>query len=109
MPKKPPPPTYVDQLLSELVDIETSYASILGNSQVRERQLDLGAVQVFGHPWAWVPSTPEVEASRLELLRRYATGHRGSGFSSLVPRPPYSAAWTTGSGCSRTGWSAKAE
>ncbi|WP_267882433.1 hypothetical protein [Streptomyces sp. NRRL F-5065] len=23
MPKKPPPPTYVDQLLSELTDIET--------------------------------------------------------------------------------------
>jgi hypothetical protein len=70
MPKKPPPPTYVDQMLAELTDIETAYASILDNSQVRERQLDFGDVQVFGHPWAWVPSTPEAEASRMELLRQ---------------------------------------
>ncbi|MFC8247556.1 PIN domain-containing protein [Streptomyces chartreusis] len=70
MPKKLPPPTYVDQLLSELSDIETAYTSILDNSQVRARQMDLGAVQILGHPWAWVPSTPETEASRMELLRQ---------------------------------------
>lgn len=68
MAKKPTQPTYVDQLLSELAKIENAYASVLNDSAVRERQLDLGTVQIFGHPWAWVPSTQELEASRMELL-----------------------------------------
>jgi rRNA-processing protein FCF1 len=85
MPKKPPPPTYVDQMLAELTDIETAYASILDNSQVRERQLDFGDVQVFGHPWAWVPSTPEAEASRMELLRQVRDW--APRFRLLFPHP----------------------
>lgn len=85
MPKKPPPPTYVDQLLSELTAIESAYAIVLSNSQVRERQMDLGAVQVFGHPWAWVPSDPAVEASRMELLRQVRDW--APRFRLLFPHP----------------------
>ncbi|MEV8435129.1 PIN domain-containing protein [Streptomyces chartreusis] len=85
MPKKLPPPTYVDQLLSELADIESAYTSILDNSQVRARQMDLGAVHILGHPWAWVPSTPETEASRMELLRQVRDW--APRFRLLFPHP----------------------
>lgn len=85
MPKKSPPPTYVDQLLSELAAIESAYAIVLNKSQVRERQMDMGAVQVFGHPWAWVPSDPEVEASRMELLRQLRDW--APRFRLLFPHP----------------------
>ncbi|MDX3232504.1 hypothetical protein [Streptomyces sp. ME19-01-6] len=85
MAKKQPPPTYVDQLLSELADTETAYATILDNSQVRKRQLDLGAVQVLGHPWAWTRSTPGTEASRMELLRQVRDW--APRFRLLFPHP----------------------
>ncbi|XCM31644.1 PIN domain-containing protein [Streptomyces parvus] len=85
MPKKPPPPPYVDQLLSELTDIESAYASLLSNSQVHERQMDLGAVKVFGHPWAWAPSAAEVEAGRMELLQQVRDW--APRFRLLFPHP----------------------
>ncbi|MGW8955530.1 PIN domain-containing protein [Streptomyces sp. NPDC055709] len=70
MPKKPPPSTYVDQLLSELGDIEASYAAVMEGSRVRARHMGGGGLVVLGNPWAWVASSPDIEASRMELLRR---------------------------------------
>ncbi|WP_432159041.1 PIN domain-containing protein [Streptomyces sp. bgisy153] len=86
MPKKPPPPTYVDQLLSELADIETSYAEVLDSSQVRATQMSGDNYTVIGlHPWAWEPSTPDIEARRMTLLRQVRDW--GPRFRLLFPHP----------------------
>ncbi|WP_431998568.1 PIN domain-containing protein [Streptomyces fungicidicus] len=85
MPKKPPPPTYVDQLLSELADIETSYAAVLDSSQVRARQMGGDGLVIIGHPWSWEPSTPDIEARRMKLLRQVRDW--GPRFRLLFPHP----------------------
>ncbi|GGX29070.1 PIN domain-containing protein [Streptomyces chryseus] len=85
MPKKPAPPTYAEHLLSELGELEQRYTSVLEGSQVRERQMSGPGVQVFGHPWAWEPSTPEVEAQRMELLQDLRDW--GPRFRLLFPHP----------------------
>ncbi|MFJ8982620.1 PIN domain-containing protein [Streptomyces sp. NPDC102282] len=85
MPKKPPPPTYVDQLLSELADMESSYQVLLDSSQVKARQMNHGGIQILGHPWAWVPSTPDAETSRMGLLRQVRDW--APRFRLLFPHP----------------------
>ncbi|WP_333745975.1 PIN domain-containing protein [Streptomyces sp. IBSBF 2950] len=85
MPKKPPPPTYVEHLLSELADTEASYAAVLESSQVRARQMSGGGLQIMGHPWAWEPSTPDTEARRMELLRQVRDW--APRFRLLFPHP----------------------
>lgn len=85
MPKKPPPPTYVDQLLSELADIETSYAAVLDSSQVRARQMSGAGFTIIGHPWAWEPSSPDIEARRMTLLRQVRDW--APRFRLLFPHP----------------------
>ncbi|MFI2292940.1 PIN domain-containing protein [Streptomyces niveus] len=69
MSKKPVPPTYAEHLLSELSDIKDACTAVLEGSQVRAREMSGGGVQIIGHPWAWVPSTPEIEARRMAVLR----------------------------------------
>jgi PIN domain-containing protein len=69
MPKKSVPPTYVERLLAELEAFELAYKAVLEGSQVRARQMSGDGWVVAGHPWAWVDSTPEIEARRMELLR----------------------------------------
>lgn len=70
MPKKPPlPTTYTEQLLSELDELEGACREVLEASAVRARQLSGPNWIVAAHPFAWVPSTPELEARRMSLLR----------------------------------------
>ncbi|MFE4177178.1 hypothetical protein ACFRR7_34945 [Streptomyces sp. NPDC056909] len=85
MPKKSPPPTYIDQLLSELADIETPYAAVLDSFQVRARHMSGEGFTIIGHPWAWEPSTPDIEARRMKLLRQVRDW--APRFRLLFPHP----------------------
>ncbi|MCT6781463.1 PIN domain-containing protein [Streptomyces sp. CS7] len=68
-----PPPTYLDRLRSDLDLIEAAFVQILADSQIRNTDPNRGRGYVMhvGAPkWGWVPSSPEVEARRMELLGR---------------------------------------
>lgn len=83
MPKKPPPPTYVEHLLSELADIEDAYAAVLDSSQVRRREISSSVIVMY--PWGWVSSTPDTEAHRMDLLRQVRDW--APRFRLLFPHP----------------------
>ncbi|PCG88017.1 hypothetical protein CIB93_00935 [Streptomyces sp. WZ.A104] len=66
-----PPPTYLDRLRSGLDLIEAAFVQILADSQIRNTDPNRGRGYVMhvGAPkWGWVPSNPELEARRMELL-----------------------------------------
>lgn len=85
MPKKPAPPTYVDHLLSDLEALDLGLKEVLNASQVRARQMSGHGWVAVGHPWAWVDSTPEVEARRMHLLRDLRSW--APRFRLLFPHP----------------------
>ncbi|WP_229695684.1 hypothetical protein, partial [Streptomyces lacrimifluminis] len=67
------PPTYLDRLRSDLDLIEADFVQILADSQIRNTDPNRGRDYVMhvGAPkWGWVPSSPELEARRMELLGR---------------------------------------
>ncbi|MHA4818791.1 PIN domain-containing protein [Streptomyces aculeolatus] len=84
-PMKPAPPTYTEQLLTELAELESAFREVLNASAVRKRQLGGPGWVVAAHPFAWEPSAPELEARRMRLLRDL----RGWGprFQLLFPHP----------------------
>ncbi|MGX5210259.1 PIN domain-containing protein [Streptomyces violaceus] len=67
------PPTYLDRLSEDLDLIEADFLAILAESQIRNidpnRRSD-GIVHFGAATWGWVPSNPELEARRMELLGR---------------------------------------
>ncbi|MER7481252.1 PIN domain-containing protein [Streptomyces sp. NPDC126510] len=67
------PPTYLDRLSEDLDLIEADFLAILAESQIRNidpnRRSD-GIVHFGAAKWGWVPSNPELEARRMELLGR---------------------------------------
>lgn len=69
MTKKPGPPSYTEHLVSDLDTFVQAFTEVLNASQVRARKMSGDSWVVVGHPWAWVNSTPDVEAGRMALLR----------------------------------------
>lgn len=66
------PPTYIDRLLSELDAIHARYLEVLAASAIHNvdpNRPGSGMVFIGAAKWGWAPSTPAVEASRMELLR----------------------------------------
>ncbi|GGR46434.1 PIN domain-containing protein [Streptomyces netropsis] len=67
------PPTYLDRLLADLDLIEADFLAILADSQIRNvdpNRRSSGIVHFGAAKWGWVPSSPELEARRMELLGR---------------------------------------
>ncbi|KPI33409.1 hypothetical protein OV450_6606 [Actinobacteria bacterium OV450] len=69
---RPVPPTYLDRLRSDLELIEEDYVRILADSEIRNINPNRGSDMTFvaATKWGWVPSSLELEASRMELLGR---------------------------------------
>ncbi|MFH8395749.1 PIN domain-containing protein [Streptomyces sp. NPDC018036] len=66
-------PTYIDRLLADLDLIETDFLAILADSQIQNvdpNRWASNAVYIGAAKWGWVPSSPELEARRMELLGR---------------------------------------
>nr|WSX47625.1 hypothetical protein OG409_00715 [Streptomyces sp. NBC_00974] len=71
--KQAAPPTYLDRLRSDLDAIEAAFVDILAESQIRNTDPNRGSgyVMHLGAPkWGWVPSAPQLEMRRMELLGR---------------------------------------
>ncbi|MGW1550269.1 transposase [Streptomyces sp. NPDC002346] len=67
------PPTYLDRLRSDLDLIEGDFLKVLADSQIRNvdpNRRSSGVVHFGAAKWGWVPSGPELEARRMELLGR---------------------------------------
>ncbi|MFF6999879.1 PIN domain-containing protein [Streptomyces sp. NPDC008313] len=67
------PATYLDRLWSDLDLIEADFVQILADSQIRNTDPNRGrtyAMYIGAPNWGWVPSGPELEARRMELLGR---------------------------------------
>ncbi len=68
------PPTYLDRLRSDLEAIEADFLQILAESEIRNidpnRRGGGGVIFMGAAQWGWVPSGPELEARRMELLGR---------------------------------------
>lgn len=73
MASTPAPPTYLDRLRSDLDLMEADFLQVLADSQIRnvDPNRHSNGIVHFGAPkWGWVPSSPELEARRMELLGR---------------------------------------
>ncbi|MFJ9822590.1 hypothetical protein ACIRU3_46845 [Streptomyces sp. NPDC101151] len=67
------PPTYLERLRSDLDVIEADFLKILADSQIRNvdpNRRPNGIVVYAAPKWGWVPSGPELETRRMELLGR---------------------------------------
>ncbi|MEU3787726.1 PIN domain-containing protein [Streptomyces sp900129855] len=67
------PPTYLERLRSDLDLIEAGFLKVLADSQIRnvDPNRRSSAMVYFGAAkWGWVPSGPELETRRMELLGR---------------------------------------
>ncbi|MFF4324814.1 PIN domain-containing protein [Streptomyces sp. NPDC001568] len=72
-PMQPTPPTYLARLRSDLESIGEDYVRILADSRIRNIDPNRGSSHVMfigAAQWGWVPSSPELEARRMELLGR---------------------------------------
>lgn len=83
----PKQPTYTQRITSELAAIRSSYIDILAASGIKDLRTNNRSGMVFiGFPnWGWKPSGSELEAARMELLRRVRNW--GPRFRLLFPHP----------------------
>ncbi|MGW2707240.1 PIN domain-containing protein [Streptomyces sp. NPDC001340] len=67
------PPTYLERLRSDLDVIEADFLKVLADSQIRniDPNRRSNGIAIYAAPkWGWVPSGPELETRRMELLGR---------------------------------------
>jgi len=67
------PPTYLERLRSDLDLIEADFLEVLADSQIRNvdpNRPSRGILYAGAAKWGWVPSGPELETRRMELLGR---------------------------------------
>lgn len=82
------PPTYLERLQSDLDVIEADFLKVLADSQIRNvdpNRRSNGIVHYAAPKWGWVPSGPELETRRMELLGRVREWE--ALFRLLFPHP----------------------
>jgi hypothetical protein len=84
---KAKPPSYLDRILAELGEIHTDFATVLSQSDISNIDPNRrGDAVYFGFAkWGWAPSGPDLEASRMQVLRRLRDWE--PRFRLLFPHP----------------------